>query len=238
MKHFQFLALLLIIHQSFGEEWNGCIDISSPDELVKKNLATQVCFSTGPATDWGTDVKYHRFSFKPTADEYSSFTVAESYKTFVKNGNGEDRVIFASSQKKLSFQRKYYDKNFGIFPHLTAIIDVKDGIVQGIAWDDACVFCGNDLCKENTYRFDGSPASLREPTKGCYIPISDCDAIHNNGGDKCNLKIHVVWTGTDVDGKYLTSSNKRFSLFQPKQIQDYVKDKITAWVPDFNFKFW
>ena len=110
--------------------------------------------------------------------------------------------------------------------------------MQGIAWDDACIFCSSKRCEENTFRFDGSPASLNEPTKGCYIPLADCDAIHGNQGDDCNLKIHVVWTGTDSEGNYLTSSNKRFSLFQPKQIQNFVRDGITSLVPEFNFKFW
>lgn len=107
--------------------------------------------------------------------------------------------------------------------------------MQGIAWDDACIFCGNDRCKQNTYRFDGSPASLREPTKGCYLTKEQCTSIHANKGTDCDLTINVVWTGTDRNGRYLTSSTNRFSAFQPKQIQDYFKDSVTQWIPSFDF---
>lgn len=67
-----------------------------------------------------------------------------------------------------------------------------------------------------------------EPTKGCFIPAEECIAEGNvNNGETenpCDLKLHVVWTGTDANGKYLTSSSKRFSAFNPKQVRDQLKD--------------
>ncbi len=63
-----------------------------------------------------------------------------AYNTFVKQGSGKDIVIFTSSQKKLSYQRKYYDSNFGIFPHLTAIIDVKNGVSTSTVKLKCCDF--------------------------------------------------------------------------------------------------
>ena len=107
--------------------------------------------------------------------------------------------------------------------------------MQGIAWDDACVFCAQNRCIENTFNFNGNPASLSEPTKGCYLTLEQCDTIHEKGGKDCDLTIHVVWTGTDERGKFLTSSNQRFSAFQPKQIQDFFRDSITSLLPSFDF---
>jgi hypothetical protein len=65
--------------------------------------------------------------------------------------------------------------------------------------------------------------------------MEQCDQIHDNDGNDCDLTIHVVWTGTDSKGKFLTSSNERFSAFQPQQIQDYFKDSVTGWIPTFDF---
>ena len=51
-------------------------------------------------------------------------------------------TIHAAAQDMLSFLRVYFDpKESRVFPFLTAVIDVSSGIVQGIAWDNACVFC-------------------------------------------------------------------------------------------------
>src|SRR5210317_2452400 len=65
-----------------------------------------------------------------------------AYDTIVSKGffNTNATQIFAMSQAALSFQRRYFDAttNF-IFPYLTIIVDVVDGVVRGIAWDDACV---------------------------------------------------------------------------------------------------
>ena len=63
----------------------------------------------------------------------------------------------------------------------------------------------------------------------------ECDKIHKNDGTDCDLTIYVVWTGTDEKDKYLTSSNNRFSAFQPKQIQDFFRDGVTSLIPTFNF---
>lgn len=99
-------------------------------------------------------------------------------------------------------------------------------MVRGIAWDDACIFCGADKCEENTFNFKGLPAFPQESTKGCYIPVDECEKVANKG-NTCDLQLHVVWTGTDKNGDYLTSSSKRFSAFSPKQIRDQLKDALT-----------
>ena len=79
------------------------------------------------------------------------------------------------------------------------------------------------MCSEDTYNFDGLSGpeiDLNEPSKGCYLTKEQCDAIVDQGGDGCDLTLYAVWTGTDVNGNVMSSSNSRFSAFQPKQIQD------------------
>ena len=140
--------------------------------------------------------------------------------------NGNATQIFAASQSALSFQRRYYDAttNF-IFPYLTIIVDVVDGVVRGIAWDDACVFCEKRQCIPNTYNFDGTEATSEQasqPTNGCYLTKSICEVFQAAKNDICDLKLYVVWTGTDVNGNVLMSSDTRFSAFPPNRVQEKV----------------
>jgi len=64
----------------------------------------------------------------------------------------QDEVsVHVASQDAVSFIRRYYDEGEGkIYPYLTAILDVTDGIVNGIAWDDSCVRCKNNKKENNT----------------------------------------------------------------------------------------
>jgi hypothetical protein len=151
-----------------------------------------------------------------------------AYDAIVSKGffNTNATQIFAMSQAALSFQRRYFDAttNF-IFPYLTIIVDVVDGVVRGIAWDDACVFCEESKCIPNTYNFDGTAATKEtasQPTNGCYVPKDVCDAFHATQNYVCDLKLYVVWTGTDVNGNVLMSSDSRFSAFPPNRIQEKV----------------
>lgn len=98
--------------------------------------------------------------------------------------------------------------------------------MRGISWDNACIFCREARCIENTYNFAGVIQDLKEPTGGCYFTKDECDKIKEKNGTQCDLNLYVVWTGTDKDGTLLTSSNMRFSLFNPKQVRDSLKDAL------------
>ena len=58
--------------------------------------------------------------------EYTNH-VTLAYEAY--SNENEDKHIFVASQTAVSFLRKYYDATLDhIFPHLTAIIDVEDGV--------------------------------------------------------------------------------------------------------------
>jgi hypothetical protein len=127
-------------------------------------------------------------------------------------------AVGITSQDHLSYLRRYFDSELGrIYPYLTAIINVKDGKVIGISWDDACEFCGSDTCEENTVDFNGmevtEESSGGHSTKGCYITQEDCNALAveraNNDLDTnpiiCQVLVNVVWSGTDSAGKSFQS---------------------------------
>lgn len=110
--------------------------------------------------------------------------------------------------------------NSRIYPYLTAIIDVEDGRVRYITWDDACVFCGNSECIEITYNFNGEQKSSGQPTKGCYVEENRCLVEQEDGGTLCDLNLFVVWTGTDRNGVAFQSSAYRFSQFPKQKLGD------------------
>jgi len=142
----------------------------------------------------------------------------------------------------LSFIRRYFDDTDfenKIFPRLTAIVAVKQGVVTGITWDEACMFCEPERCEENTYDFSGQSAitrnpPLQEPTKGCFLKKMECDSLLSDAStdkNECSLNIYFVWTGTDKNSKVLQSANARFSLFPQNRIP-----KFEDYIPNFNFK--
>lgn len=237
-----YLVLVLInkLGHAVNADWSGCVDPSFPDKKVRRDDDTTVCLTLGPSADWSPGIDSERYTMKFIADEYSRFRIKGSYSNLAYGSRFEDNNIslFVSSQSSLSFLRMYYDRQNGyIFPYLTAIIDVKDGVVQGIAWDDSSIFCGGERAQENTYSFDGSATVSSGPTKGCYLLRDECNEAVLEDSNACDLMLHVVWTGTDVNGKVLTSSKKRYSAFQTKLVQDYMADALSK-IPSFDDWDW
>eukprot|EP00956_Cyclotella_meneghiniana_P020635 scaffold36680_cov51-Cyclotella_meneghiniana.AAC.4 len=197
----------LIHAQNSTSSSYSCIDPSLPHSTVFKGQETTICLYAGPGGDWNSDISYKRFPVNLVADEFSSYKIPGSFKDIVQSNpfGSEATHIFTSSQSSLSFLRRYYDTTTQhLYPYLTAIIDVRDGVVTGIAWDDACIFCQRSRCAANTYNFDGSAATteqISQPADGCYFTRDECVALHAGGTDDCDLKLYVVWTGTDAQGK-------------------------------------
>lgn len=172
--------------------WGGCVDPNNPSAKLELGKLTTICITLSSSSEWNIpppSARTLRLSFQPEADEYSRFHVPSSYKdliqdraTNVHDGFG-NVTIHASSQNVLSYQRMFYETNGGagrIYPYLTAIIDVREGDVKGITWDDACLFCSDDKCVENTYDFDGNLGTREEFQQPVRI---SCDGSRNCLGE-------------------------------------------------------
>ena len=75
---------------------------------------------------------------------------------------------------------------------------------------------------------------INQPTDGCYLTRDECVALHAGGTDDCDLKLFVVWTGTDANGKVLLSSDSRFSAFPPNRIQENVMAGVNSALGNLN----
>jgi hypothetical protein len=128
----------------------------------------------------------------------------------------------------ISFQKKYYDSaKKQVFPFLTAVIDVKDGVVMGVAWDDASIFCGLTKVDRNTLDFEGQTGDekkFEQVVEGCYFTAEEC----TTKSEGCDLLLHVVWTGTDAKGRSFLSSSYRYSAFPPQEWGD----RLVGILPD------
>jgi len=198
------------------------------------------------------DVSFQQSSFllaavalSPTTTQTNPFfphlLIISAYKHLVDNAGtgsifeGASITIGAASQTALSFIRLYYDsEEKRVYPFLTAIISVEDGIVTGITWDNACIFCSGigDACQENTYNYNGvqqTQSSAGQETKGCFYTKDECDNSEptETGGTICDVTVYVVWSGTDADGKALQSQAYRFSEFPAQELSD----RITQLIP-------
>eukprot|EP00542_Grammatophora_oceanica_P019166 CAMPEP_0194027284 /NCGR_PEP_ID=MMETSP0009_2-20130614/1457_1 /TAXON_ID=210454 /ORGANISM="Grammatophora oceanica, Strain CCMP 410" /LENGTH=272 /DNA_ID=CAMNT_0038666297 /DNA_START=45 /DNA_END=863 /DNA_ORIENTATION=+ len=224
--------------------WSGCTDpknLEGEDKLITIGKKHTICFSIGPGGNWAAGVSYLRYTFQPIADEYSRFHIPGSYSSLVERDDSPipgNLTVHVASQDFLSFVRIYYDPDAGrIFPYLTAIIDVQKGVVQGIAWDDACVFCNKGRCVDNMYDFNGNSAAslgVNQPSTGCFLTNEECGEIASEGtGRECDLQLYVVWTGSDKDGKAFQSSPNRFSAFPPGRLQDRILNNLPD-LPNFS----
>lgn len=108
---------------------------------------------------------------------------------------------------------KIYKQDENVVSVYTAVMHVKDGELEGITWDDGCFFCEEDSasCIATSMTWAGEPISTGNLAgKGCAQSKAEC------GQDpaQCGLKVYVVWTGTDKNGRFLTSAGTRFSRFK------------------------
>jgi len=181
---------------------------------------THVCITVSSAGTWddaGTKT-YSRVAFKPTVDDFTMLEIKESWtnsstdddtlaKALINNGTVPTSLyVVVESEGEYSSDQKMFRGSGVTFPASVAIIHLVEGKVDQITWDNGCFFCSDSDCKSNTYKYDGSKRSTVDGD--CYVQDDDCTE------SKCHVKVYVVWTGTDKDGNYLMSQQKKLSNFQ------------------------
>jgi len=147
------------------------------------------------------DEKYY-VPFYPNVDDFTLLEVQDSFNaSWLDSPTNEPVYIRAEVGAKSSFWRtRSQGTGAGkiTVPFWTLVIEVTNGLVDAITWDDSCPLCeSSDLCVNQ---------------RNCGVAFSSCgNTVADNN---CNLQIYVGWFGTDVNGEYFTSSDKRLSRFR------------------------
>lgn len=189
--------------------------------MVTIGEPTAVCIVVN-SLEWVVDEteRYSQVLITPDADDFSRFSVKGSWNSStiildpLLTTFGTEVGVHVESLGKYSFQKAFRKADEEkTFPLHTAIIDVDQGEVTGISWDDGCHFCGSSDCELNTYTYSGELA--KDSGKDCYWLDSECpeEGIEGSVSSLCQLTVYVVWTGTDSKGNYFTSSAKRLSMY-------------------------
>ncbi len=87
--------------------------------------------------------------------------------------------------------------------------------VTGVTWDDGCFFCNDGSVECIQYGMNGSvPIAASFGTKGCANLNYNSTCVAKNvtvsgnitSSNECDLKVYVVWSGTDSAGDYFRSA--------------------------------
>ncbi|KAG5190305.1 hypothetical protein JKP88DRAFT_298901 [Tribonema minus] len=206
-------------------------------ELVKVGNTTAVCLIVNPL-DYDTATNYSQISIFPAADSFSRFVIPGSWSAeYAASGTqtdpllqkyGKDVAFHVESNGVASFQKSFRQASLGItFPLFTAIINVDRGNITSITWDDGCHFCARQFCQANTFNFAGTNTTADGQALGgkdCYYEdAKSCVNASGQVSDACQLEVYVVWSGTDRDGIFFQSQQKRLGLFAGPTVGQYLK---------------
>eukprot|EP01117_Protostelium_nocturnum_P006365 TRINITY_DN229_c0_g1_i5.p1 TRINITY_DN229_c0_g1~~TRINITY_DN229_c0_g1_i5.p1 ORF type:complete len:253 (-),score=61.15 TRINITY_DN229_c0_g1_i5:193-951(-) len=155
--------------------------------------------------------------FVPRVDEFTILEVEGSGAAYTMKNDGTRDIWISLSfgYNQTESPNRYFIKksnletnrfNAGRFVgSYSAIIQLNRGVIDQIFWDDGCGECTDADC------FDG------------YNCTIDMNANANNCTNisDCNIKVYVVWSGTDANGYNMASISSlpsRFSAFSLKKV--------------------
>jgi len=112
-----------------------------------------------------------------------------------------------------------YTTSVQVIPVLTAIIQVKNGAVTGVDWDDGCFFCseGDPECTAYALNSSYSVSPTGESSFSCAQSNFTSSCVQETSTpftNVCDLKLYVVWSGTDSQGNSFASAGLRFSQYR------------------------
>eukprot|EP00462_Mataza_sp_D1_P001702 CAMPEP_0175092840 /NCGR_PEP_ID=MMETSP0086_2-20121207/2678_1 /TAXON_ID=136419 /ORGANISM="Unknown Unknown, Strain D1" /LENGTH=238 /DNA_ID=CAMNT_0016365731 /DNA_START=46 /DNA_END=762 /DNA_ORIENTATION=+ len=196
----------------------GSVTSKRPDQIKKLCNLTEYAYTAGEEMDPPLCFVINDDVFtllSPVVDDFTLLRLAGSYKNPLVDKSNLDQSglnhvrleatgltsTYKTRSRGSQLSNRYY------VPFWTAIIELRDGFVQSINWDDGCWGCDRE-----------SAACL---DKTCSVPHSECfDESTRSGAVNCDVKVYVGWFGTDKNGKYLTSAGKRLSRFRSTSLQD------------------
>lgn len=89
-----------------------------------------------------------------------------------------------------------YRQNGRVVPAFWVIVSLRDGAVRAVTWDPNAL----DLCTDE----------LAPLGNFCSVAETACTGITTN----CDITVYVVWEGTDLNGRFLSSRQDLLSSYR------------------------
>jgi hypothetical protein len=134
-----------------------------------------------------------------------------------KTGNVEMMAQLAGSEN-WSVKIPYIDnKEFVVYPINFLNIVLSRGRISGYFWTNSCAGCSQNAA----YCYKSSLLSVMADGKEGKYEQSNCSRPKCDAQNlkKCDPRIFITWSGTDFNGKYLTSAGKALDRFRDQDIQ-------------------
>jgi len=106
-------------------------------------------------------------------------------------------------------------------------VNMEEGIITDMFWDDSCTGCIEDLCME-----DSCSSVISDLRPSCQ----DKAALEEDPF-RCGIKIYIAWKGTDKSNTTLTSFTSVPSRFQKYSFVASAYDAAAGFSSDF-ISFW
>ncbi|KAL7750137.1 hypothetical protein RI367_004309 [Sorochytrium milnesiophthora] len=162
------------------------------------SMLVKLLYTNTTVNTTGSYTTYSNYSamFFPKVDDYTKLTIPNSWNYLISPATLVVAVdlIYAGSRYTLGGKKWYNPAVNGYAPFRTVVITMTNGVPTGMAWEDTTCFYSNCGCIDNI----------------CPIACTDPSTA------TCNIEVHVEWAGTDVNGKYLTSS--MYSIYKLQNV--------------------
>mmetsp|Transcript_1163 Transcript_1163/g.1640 ORF Transcript_1163/g.1640 Transcript_1163/m.1640 type:complete len:240 (+) Transcript_1163:63-782(+) len=219
-------AFLSIQHLPFV--LGSCLAEGDAVSAVAQGDSNYICLRINPS-NWNTTESYQQIPFQVEVDKFSRIQLTDSWQSITQADDslystvGSDEIAFSIGyQDSFSFQKNFRRSSL-TFPLFQIIFIMNKGEVEGVVWDDGCLYCSSSSCAENTYDFAGNLYTTdNNGGKDCFIQDAEC--VDDSGGvsELCQLTIYVGWSGTDKHGRNLRSAEKRLSQFRSYSLSSYI----------------
>lgn len=140
-----------------------------PSQLYFRNTSAELCILIGNNS---TMKKVH---FYPTVDEYSLLSVANSSTLAWANGC-ETRILAEVGSYASPVKRRYTDFS-DVVPFWTLLIEVSNGILTNVKWDDGCWTCFSEQCVDQTCAV--TPATECYPNGETVCDLQVCSSVRS-----------------------------------------------------------
>lgn len=106
-----------------------------------------------------------------------------------------------------------------LVPFVSAVVNLRDGAIHSIVWDNLCANCGSSECATSQAALDDKmvpSGAYRESSGTCGVTATELAGKER----ATDFKVFLTWAGTDVDGRPAKSSAFRFSKFAGATLRD------------------